>query len=267
MRTNPAADAATIRDVYDGVQAQLYELFFGQQLHVGGYVSSIDLAQTAGIGARQRGVELCCGTGASMRLLVRMRDVASMTGVELSRGQVERGRRAVEREASSDRITFVVGDATATGLPSAEADFVWGEDAWCYVPDKAAIVGEAVRLTKPGGVIAFTDWVEGPSRLSDAEMEHVLAAMTFPNLQTIDGYRSLLAAHGCDVLGAEDTGRFGPSFRMCADVIRSQFAFDVLEKVDFDTAVLDLVIDELEGLSALGVAGKLVQGRFVARTR
>ena len=36
------------------------------------------------------------------------------------------------------------GDACETGLPAGEADFVWGEDAWCYVPDKAKLVAEVV---------------------------------------------------------------------------------------------------------------------------
>ena len=59
--------------------------------------------------------------------------------------------------------TFVLADVCASGLPAATADFVWGEDAWCYVVDKPRLVAEAARLVKPGGTIAFTDWVEGPA--------------------------------------------------------------------------------------------------------
>ena len=35
----------------------------------------------------------------------------------------------------------MLGDASATGLPGGEADFVWGEDAWCYVVDKDRLIG------------------------------------------------------------------------------------------------------------------------------
>jgi ubiquinone/menaquinone biosynthesis C-methylase UbiE len=267
MRLNRAVDIGQVRAVYDGAQARLYELFMGQQIHVGGYESSVELADAAGIGPGQHGVELCCGSGASMRFLVRLRGVSSMVGVELSAVPVERGRKSVEMDELSDRIRFVAGDATATELPEGEADFVWGEDAWCYVPDKARLVVEACRLVKPDGLIAFTDWVEGPAGLSDAEADHVMQVMTFPSLQSVDGYRVLLEDQGCEVLRAEDTTRFGPSFRSYAEALRSQLAFDVLEMFDFNTDVLAIVVDQLEGFSRLGHDEKLIQGRFVARKR
>ena len=55
-RTNPTVGTADVKAVYDGVQARLYELFMGQQIHVGGLRSSIELADAAGIGSGQRGV-------------------------------------------------------------------------------------------------------------------------------------------------------------------------------------------------------------------
>lgn len=259
--------SADVRAVYDGAQAQLYELMMGQQIHVGGYRSSLELADAAGIGAGQHGVELCCGTGASMRLLVRMRDVATMTGVELAASPVERGRAAVTNEGLIDRITLTEGDATATGLGDGVADFVWGEDAWCYVPDKTQLIAEAARLTKPGGVIAFTDWIEGPTGLSDAEADHVMGVMTFPSLFGLDDYRAALNEQGFDVVVAEDTERFGPSFHAYAEELATQFGFDALALFDYNAEVLGLVVDQLEGFSRLGFERKLVQGRFVARKR
>lgn len=267
MRTNDAADLSAVRAVYEGVQAELYELFMGQQIHVGGYESSRELAEFAEIREGLRGIELCCGSGASMRLLVRAFGVASMVGVELATAPVDRGRRAVEGDGLVDQISFQIGDATETGLPTEAADFIWGEDAWCYVPDKDALVREAARLTRPGGVIAFTDWVEGHTGLSQAEAQHVMQIMTFPTLQSIDGYVATLDSCGLEVVRAEDTQRFGPSFELYADLLRSQLAFDALEKFDFNTDLLAIVIEQLQGFSRLGHEQKLVQGRFVARKR
>ena len=64
-------------------------------------------------------------------------------------------------EGLADRITFTLADVCDTGLPGGQADFVWGEDAWCYVATRRRLIAEAARLVKPGGTIAFTDWVEG----------------------------------------------------------------------------------------------------------
>ena len=71
------------------------------------------------------------------------------------------GASAVKRKGWPTGSRFALGDACATGLPGGAADFVWGEDAWCYVVDKDRLIGEAARLVKAGGTIAFTDWIEG----------------------------------------------------------------------------------------------------------
>jgi SAM-dependent methyltransferase len=267
LRSNPSVQLADIQAIYDGAQAQLYELFMGHQIHIGGLESSLELADLAGVTRDQKGVELCCGTGASMRALVRLREVASMVGVETSRTAVERGRDACRAQALDDRIELKVGDATHTGLPEADADFVWSEDAWCYVLDKPALVAEAVRLTRPGGVIAFTDWIEGPAGLADDEAEHVMQIMTFPSLYSVDSYRAAFAAERCDVVVAEDTGRFGPFFGLYAQMLQKQLTFDALELLAFSKELLDVVLEQLLGLARLGERGKLGQLRFVARRR
>src|SRR5688572_12836935 len=98
MRLNSSVKLADVQAVYDGVLAKIYELFMGQQIHLGGFQSSMELADLAGIAPGDRGVELCCGSGASMRALVRFRNVASMIGVEAATAPVERGRRSVDMD-------------------------------------------------------------------------------------------------------------------------------------------------------------------------
>lgn len=264
-RSNANVKLDDVRAVYDGIQAKLYELFMGQQIHVGGLQSSTELADLAGVASGDRGVELCCGSGASMRALVRLRGVASMVGVEAATAPVERGRRSVESDGLSEQIRFIVADATATDLPDGDADFVWAEDAWCYVVDKAALIGEAVRLTRPGGVIAFTDWVEGPAGLTTDEADNVLQMMTFPSLQDVAWYRTELEQQGCEVLIAEDTGRFGPFFELYSELLRTQLGFDALELLGFSVDLLGVVTEQLAGFGQLGRDGKLAQARFVAR--
>ncbi len=147
----PPVTSDDVRDAYDGVEGRLYELMMGELLHLGGLTSSLELAERAGIAKGSKGVDLCCGNGASMRMLVQLAGVASMIGVELSEKQVERTTARTQRAGFQERIRVVHADACETGLPDGEADFVWSEDAWCYVPDKEKLVAEAVRITRPGG--------------------------------------------------------------------------------------------------------------------
>lgn len=267
MKSIAAKAVTNIATVYGGPQGDLYSLLMGQQLHVGGMNASLDLAVRAGIGSGKSGVDLCCGNGGGMRVLVRFCGVTSMVGVDLTPRNVERGERLCREEGFADRIRFVPGDACFSGLPGGSADFAWGEDAWCYVPDKARLIAEASRLVRRGGTIAFTDWVEGPAELTTDEAQRALTLMSFSHVQDIGGYAWLLKENGCEVLVAEDTGRMAAFFDLALNMTETQFTYDMLATMDFQKEVLAAVKDSFRFFGDLARARKLVQARFVARRK
>ena len=265
MKSISAIGLTDVNAVYDGNEGDLWELIMGQQIHIGGFQSSMELAQGAGIGAGLHGVDLCCCNGAGMRLLVRFCHVSKMTGVDATKTVVERGRQRCGEEGLDDRISFVLADACDSHLADAAADFVWGGDAWCYVTDKARLIAEAVRIVKRGGVIAFTDWVEGPAGLSNDDAARFLRFMKFPNVQDIAGYTALLEATGCAVVAAEDTGRFAPYLDLYQNMVNMQLTYDAMRIMNFDTAAMQAMASEMAFMQSLAHAGKIAQGRFVAR--
>jgi SAM-dependent methyltransferase len=265
MKTIQNVGLENVQAVYGGPEGDLWELVMGEQIHIGGFQSSMDLANRAGIGAGQRGIDLCCCNGAGMRFLVRFRKVESMMGVDATTKVVERGRQRCQAAGLGSQISFTLANVCATGLPAASADFVWGEDAWCYVVDKTQLVAEACRLVKPGGTIAFTDWVEGPAGLSQAEAERFMTFMKFPNIQDMQGYRKLLTANGCQVLVAEDTGRFAPYVDLYLDMLNKQLTYDALRIIGFDLPLMQAMGEEMVFMQKLAHAGKIAQGIFIAR--
>jgi SAM-dependent methyltransferase len=256
-----------VQNVYSGPEGALWELIMGEQIHIGGFASSMDLAEKAGIGSGMRGVDLCCCNGAGMRFLVRFRDIAGMVGVDATETVVEQGRRRCEQEGLSDKIEFTLADVCDSGIADASADFVWGEDAWCYVVDKEKLIGEAVRIVKPGGTIAFTDWIEGEAGLTDAEAERFLTFMKFPNLQSCEGYCGLLTANGCEVVTAEDTGRFAPYVDLYLNMLNMQLTYDALKIIGFNSELMQAMGAEMAFMQELAHAGKIAQGLFVARKK
>ncbi len=265
MKSITGVKVADVVSVYSGAPGDLFQLMFGQQIHVGGMKASIDLADRAGVAAGMKGVDLCCCNGADMRFLVRFRNVASMVGVDVTEAIVERGRRLTREEGLDDKIRFILADACQSGLPSASADFIWSEDAWCYVPDKPRLIAEAARIVRRGGVIAFTDWVEGPAGLSDSEAQGFLGLMTFANVEDIAGYAKLLSANGCKVSVAEDTGRFASHAELYLNMIEMQLMYDALRPLGFRTDLLETFLGGFRFLAELARAGKIAQARFIAR--
>jgi ubiquinone/menaquinone biosynthesis C-methylase UbiE len=265
VKSTTSVSLSDVQAVYSGPEGDLWELVMGQQIHIGGFVSSMDLAERAGIAAGTSGVDLCCATGAGMRFLVRFRGVRRMRGVDATEAVVERGRKRTEVEGMADRVAFTLADVCCSGLPDAEADFVWGEDAWCYVADKPKLIAEAVRLVKPGGAVAFTDWIEGPAGLSDAEAERFLRFMKFPNVQDLEGYAGLLKEGGAEVLVAEDTARFTRYVDLYLDMLDMQLTSDALRIIGYDMGLLETLGGEMKFMQELAHAGKIAQAVFVAR--
>jgi len=266
MKKNQGIELTDVTDVYNGPEGDLWELVMGEQIHIGGLASSMSLAEQAGVGDGMRGVDLCCCSGAGMRFLLRFRGVASMIGVDATETVVRRGEERCVTDGCSDRTRFLQEDVCASSLPSGEADFVWGEDAWCYVIDKPKLISEAARLVRSGGTIAFTDWVEG-NGLSDEEAGRFMAFMKFPNVESIEGYAALLSANDCEVISAEDTQQFAPHIDLYLQMLNMQLTYDALRIIGFDQDLMGALATEMVFMQELAHAGKIKQGRFVARKR
>jgi ubiquinone/menaquinone biosynthesis C-methylase UbiE len=264
MKSAPQIHLSNVQSVYSGAEGRLWELLMGEQIHIGGFQSSMNLAQQAGVAAGSRGVDLCCCTGAGMRFLVRFLNVAHMTGVDATPPMLQLARQRAAAEGLAEKLSFVENNVCATGLPSGQLDFVWGEDAWCYVEDKTQLIVESARLIKPKGKIAFTDWMEGPVELTAAEAARLLGFMKFPNVLTLGEYQWLLENNGCRVQTAQDTGRFAPAMPLYLDMIEKQLTYDALKIIGFDTALAQTLVGEMRFIQSLAQAGKIIQGLIVA---
>ncbi|MCY3018089.1 MAG: methyltransferase domain-containing protein [Planctomycetota bacterium] len=264
MQRLPDVKLSDVQATYTGPEADLWLLLMGEQVHIGGFRSSMDLAQQAGIHAGQEGVDLCCCIGAGMRFLVRFCGVARMRGVDATARMVEMGRARCAQEGSGGKIEFIQADVCRSGLPASCADFVWGEDAWCYVEDKATLIAEAARIVKPGGTIAFTDWVEGAG-LAQAEAARYMRFMKFPSVLKVSEYSDLLVKNGCQVVRAADTGRFPPHVDLYLSMVDKQLTYDALRIIGFDTKMMEALSQEMVFMQGLAHAGKIAQGLFVAR--
>ena len=261
----PSNPLAAVQSVYSGPEGKLWELLMGEQTHIGGLTSSMDLAQKAKIRPDTQGVDFCCCSGAGMRFLIRFCGVAAMTGVDATATMVELGKKRCQEEHCDDRIQFVLADVCKSGLAAASADFVWGEDAWCYVEDKDTMIAEACRIVRPGGTIAFTDWLLGDVPMTADELQRTLAFMKFPSLQSRSGYAALLEQHGCTITHIEDTGRFADHVDLYLKMVGMQLTYDALKIINFDQAMLKTIGEEMTAMHRLACEGKIIQGLFVAQ--
>jgi SAM-dependent methyltransferase len=250
---------ADVQDVYAGAEGRLWELVMGEQIHAGGLASSMELATRAGIKPGMKGIDLCSALGAGCRFLV-ANFKASMCGVDATPRMVEEAGKRAPFEAW--KIEFKLGNVLDVPYPAGTFDFVWGEDAWCYVTDKDKLVAEAARVLKPGGIVAFTDWVEGPAGLTDEEALRFNRFMKFPDIQSVPGYRALLEKHGFTVREAAPI-EFAKYVDLYITMLTEQLTFDALRILGGDMELFKAMGGEMADMRQKVHAGKIGRGRFI----
>ena len=80
-----------------------------------------------------------------------------VVAVDQSPYLVEVAQRLAAEEGMSDRIRFEVGDAQHLTAPEAAFDAVIAHTVISHVPDPRAVLAEARRVVRPGGVVAIFD--------------------------------------------------------------------------------------------------------------
>ena len=129
--------------------------------------------------------------------------------------------------------------------------------------DRERLIREAARVAKPGGTLAFTDWVE-TGRMTDGEREDLLSFMLFPALETPGGYDALLARYGWEVTGYENLDlEFASSIGGYLDLVKG----------DLQPAIIERFGEEMYTATEQGIAHwaraarerKGGRGRWIAR--
>ena len=142
-------------------------------------------------------------------------------------------------------------------------DVVWGQDAWCYITDKERLIHECARVVKPGGAVAFTDWLEtGP--MTEEEWTALHAFMVFPYIETLEGYANLAEAAGLTVVEKEDlTPDFAEHCQMYLGMLQNDLKPGIIEA--YGQEMYAAVEGGLVLWRDSSAEGKVGRGRIVAR--
>lgn len=253
-----------VKEVYSGPEGELWELIMGEQIHVGGWGQSKVLADAAGIREGQKVLDICSALGAGLRFLNRNYGVQGY-GLDATPHMVEEARRRTERDGLSEAITYKVGNAEEIPWGDGHFDVVWGEDAWCYVENKEKMIEEAARVLKPGGTIAFSDWVEGPAGMDDETASRICTFMKFPDVYTSEKYEEVLKRNGFRIKVSEDlTEQFAKYVQFYIRMLTEQLYFDALRIIGWDEQMFAAMGGEMMFMGETAAAGGFGRARIVA---
>jgi SAM-dependent methyltransferase len=114
-----------------------------------------DRDRLLGLRPGARALEVCCGLGDDARRLASLVEPGgSVVGVDASRALLERARR------DAPEVTWVVGDAHQLPFEASSFDAARVERALQHVAEPERVIGEMVRVVRPGGIVLACepDW-------------------------------------------------------------------------------------------------------------
>lgn len=197
------AISEAIHKNYSDVGAAIIQRLYGEgYLSPGGEEATERLARLAAPTGDARVLDVGCGLGGAALWLAAQFD-CSVTGLDLVESNVEAARSMAVARAVDQNVRFEQGDATSMPFATQAFSMIWGQDAWCHVPDRNALFRECARVLAPGGSIAFSDWLLTGEE-DDFYRQSLLPATACPSYETLAGYTELLERHGFIDIEAEE---------------------------------------------------------------
>ena len=115
------------------------------------------MLERIGVAAGWHCLDLGCGPGGIVDLLsVRAGPTGQVVGLDADPVFLEHAR-SLARDRGRGNIEFVQGDAYNTGLPRGTFDFVHVRFVASTVGRHQDLIGEAIALARPGGIVALQE--------------------------------------------------------------------------------------------------------------
>jgi len=184
----------------DGITPE--QMFEHDQDHYGGLDANDKLARASRMADGSAVLDVCCGIGGPARYYA-WKYRAQVTGIDLTQSRVDAATELSEIAGLADRTRFVQGDAQDLPFDTGSFDVVVSQEAWLHLPDKRAAILEAFRVLKPGGSIAFTDWIAGNGYGEDAA-RHMWEGIAARDVISIKAYLALMKEAGFEDIRITD---------------------------------------------------------------
>jgi SAM-dependent methyltransferase len=160
-------------DFASGAEAAVRRETYGEDLGQSSWLTAqewLGFADRLGIGPGSEVLEVGSGSGGPAVYLAERRR-CRVTGVDINEHGVRNATELARARGLADRTEFRAVDASRP-LPYPEGSFdaVVSNDAMCHLPDRAAVLGDWLRVLRPGGRALFTDAMVVSGMVSSEEL-------------------------------------------------------------------------------------------------
>jgi len=161
------------------------------------------LAADGGIDGSSYVLDAGCGCGPFLIDLARKHGCKG-EGLDLSSERINFARKQLAGANAGLDVTFTHGSVTAMPYEDNTFSHVVSQDALCLVPDKAKTQSEVFRVLKPGGIFAFSDFLQPKPDISERGRTHVYDRVRWNSGFSYLGYQQSLIHTGFEMVLARN---------------------------------------------------------------
>lgn len=170
---------------------------------LGEYLDAMGIDRTA------RVLDMGCGTGLAARAIARREAFSGhITGVDLSPYLVAAARRLASEERLAEHLEFVAGDVRTLNFADGSFDAVVAHTLLSHVEDPLAVLKEAARVVRPGGMIGIFDGdyasltFDHPDPVKGKAYDEALISALVTNSRVMRQLPRLLQAAGLELVAS-----------------------------------------------------------------
>ena len=206
-------------------------------------------------------LDVGCGCGNFLLGLARKHRCRG-AGLDLSGERIGFARGKLAGEPGLD-VEFVHGSATRMPFEPDTFSHVVSQDALFLVPDKPTTHHEVLRVLRPGGLFAFSDFLQPKEEVSERARKHGYDRVRWNGGYSLTGYQQALERAGFEILlGLNLASHLKQTYRVLGVMATERAASTA------DTAAREWMLGFAESCGEMQLAiadGEFGWGMFVAR--
>jgi SAM-dependent methyltransferase len=182
---------------YDDTAIRFLEALWGEGFLSPGGPDEVDRVVEGLTLSGKSVLDIGCGAGGIALHLIARHDAGHVTGFDVELPVIEQARRHAAANGLSKRASFVQAPPGPLPFEAASFDVVFSKDALLHVPDKDALFADIIRVLKPGGIFAASDWLISHDGEPSPDMNAYIAAegLSFA-MASPERYRSAMEQAG-----------------------------------------------------------------------